>query len=403
MVAKYILQPYWTWLVTLFPEWMAPNLITLLGLVFILINVATILCYVINVDWQTGYPLAKGQVEMPWYVYASFGVGLFAYTSFDAIDGKQARRTQTSSPLGELFDHGTDALNTYLGCIILAYTLSVANTWGFPLFVAVSLGYFYLSTWETYHRKTLYLGVINGPVEGTLGLCFVYFLTAYLSPEFWLTKVSIPFAGSVFQVQTNHLGLSAPAVVIFAVMLSSIFRVRSYYRAKNRPEAFVDAMVDVLPIVLLLGIAFLWLNFGQMCTVFEGRDENMWMLLVFSLAIGLEVAMMVGKTITAHLLHTHFPRFFIGLPFLILPAFGLTLTYLTKDELARKIFLSYEPQYLCFYCALIMLAYVHFVLTVINQFCAYLDINCLTIKKRFTQQPSKEKEKEKGKEKNKRR
>lgn len=29
----------------------------------------------------------------------------------DAIDGKQARRTGTSSPLGELFDHGCDAIN----------------------------------------------------------------------------------------------------------------------------------------------------------------------------------------------------------------------------------------------------------------------------------------------------
>lgn len=29
----------------------------------------------------------------------------------DAIDGKQARRTGTSSPLGEFFDHGCDAIN----------------------------------------------------------------------------------------------------------------------------------------------------------------------------------------------------------------------------------------------------------------------------------------------------
>ena len=27
----------------------------------------------------------------------------------DGIDGKQARRTRTSSPLGELFDHGLDS------------------------------------------------------------------------------------------------------------------------------------------------------------------------------------------------------------------------------------------------------------------------------------------------------
>jgi len=30
----------------------------------------------------------------------------------DSIDGKQARRTNTASPLGELFDHGCDAVST---------------------------------------------------------------------------------------------------------------------------------------------------------------------------------------------------------------------------------------------------------------------------------------------------
>jgi len=32
----------------------------------------------------------------------------------DNIDGKQARRTGTSSPLGMMFDHGCDALTTFL-------------------------------------------------------------------------------------------------------------------------------------------------------------------------------------------------------------------------------------------------------------------------------------------------
>lgn len=30
----------------------------------------------------------------------------------DGIDGKQARRTQTSGPVGELFDHGLDSWST---------------------------------------------------------------------------------------------------------------------------------------------------------------------------------------------------------------------------------------------------------------------------------------------------
>lgn len=45
-------------------------------------------------------------------MYFLTGFGLFIYQSLDAIDGKQARRTGSSSPLGELFDHGCDSVST---------------------------------------------------------------------------------------------------------------------------------------------------------------------------------------------------------------------------------------------------------------------------------------------------
>ena len=47
----------------------------------------------------------------PSWVYFSFALGLWLYSTFDNVDGKQARKTGSSSPLGELFDHGVDALN----------------------------------------------------------------------------------------------------------------------------------------------------------------------------------------------------------------------------------------------------------------------------------------------------
>ena len=45
--------------------------------------------------------------EAPSWVYLLAAVCVFLYQTLDAIDGKQARRTGTSSPLGQLFDHGT--------------------------------------------------------------------------------------------------------------------------------------------------------------------------------------------------------------------------------------------------------------------------------------------------------
>ncbi|CAB0039917.1 unnamed protein product [Trichogramma brassicae] len=90
-----LLQPWWEWLTRKLPLWLAPNLITVLGL---LVNVATTLILV----WYA--PDAK--TEPPRWACFLCALGLFIYQSLDAIDGKQARRTNTSTPLGELFDHG---------------------------------------------------------------------------------------------------------------------------------------------------------------------------------------------------------------------------------------------------------------------------------------------------------
>ena len=51
-------------------------------------------------------------LQAPLWAYIACACGLFIYQSLDAIDGKQARRTNSSSPLGELFDHGCDSLST---------------------------------------------------------------------------------------------------------------------------------------------------------------------------------------------------------------------------------------------------------------------------------------------------
>lgn len=51
-------------------------------------------------------------LQAPTWAFLLSALGLFIYQSLDAIDGKQARRTNSSSALGELFDHGCDAVST---------------------------------------------------------------------------------------------------------------------------------------------------------------------------------------------------------------------------------------------------------------------------------------------------
>jgi phosphatidylglycerophosphate synthase len=86
-------------LVQFYPLWLAPNLITLIGLI---VNLITVL--ILSHYCYTATEIA------PWWAYVQAALGLIAYQTLDATDGKQARRTGTSSPLGELFDHGCDSM-----------------------------------------------------------------------------------------------------------------------------------------------------------------------------------------------------------------------------------------------------------------------------------------------------
>lgn len=67
------------------------------------------------------------KVEAPRWACALSALGLFVYQSLDAIDGKQARRTGTANPLGELFDHGCDSLST----VFVALSACVAVQLGY--------------------------------------------------------------------------------------------------------------------------------------------------------------------------------------------------------------------------------------------------------------------------------
>lgn len=43
-------------------------------------------------------------------MYFFCGASALFYLHMDCLDGKQARRTKTSSPLGQLFDHGEEGV-----------------------------------------------------------------------------------------------------------------------------------------------------------------------------------------------------------------------------------------------------------------------------------------------------
>ena len=64
-------------------------------------------------------------------------VGFFIYQTLDGIDGKQARRTGTANPLGELFDHGCDAISIVLLAVALCIGFQAGDI---PEVMLISVG-----------------------------------------------------------------------------------------------------------------------------------------------------------------------------------------------------------------------------------------------------------------------
>ena len=79
----------------------------------------------------------------------------------DGIDGKQARRTKTSSPLGELFDHGLDSWAALFIPVAVygifgrgEHGVSAYNVY---LLVVGIMVCFVASHWEKYNTGVLFL------------------------------------------------------------------------------------------------------------------------------------------------------------------------------------------------------------------------------------------------------
>jgi len=165
-----LMQKYWNWFVTLVPLWMAPNLITMAGLT---VNIVTSLLLVLYCPTATEVA--------PWWATFSCALGLFIYQTLDAIDGKQARRTKTSSPLGELFDHGCDSVSTVFVSIASCCAVRLGLYPGWMLFQCLCAStLFYCAHWQTYVSGTLTFGTID-VTEGQIVVMAVMLLSSFES------------------------------------------------------------------------------------------------------------------------------------------------------------------------------------------------------------------------------
>lgn len=149
-----ILHRFWAFAVRAFiPEWVAPNLMTFVGFLHALAAYALLLAY---------SPALDGSA--PAWVYVACAACLFVYQTMDGMDGKQARRVGAGSPLGEVVDHGADAIASCVYGVFLVDVFGIG--WDFKH--APSLGRWPAVFLITYSRAAFALDSVAAAFTGRL-------------------------------------------------------------------------------------------------------------------------------------------------------------------------------------------------------------------------------------------
>lgn len=341
------------------PLWLAPNMVTLIGFIFVVANVGLL---------QIMDPDLVGPTQS--WVYFSYAFGVWAYSTMDNIDGKQARRTGTSSGLGELFDHGIDSLNCTLASLLGTSGMGMGPSLNGVLTALIPTLPMFFSTWETYHTHTLYLGYFNGPTEGLLIASLILIASGTFGVQIWQQ----PMADLVgFEDLLGSLSVSdiwAPgllAVFLVAHMPSCIANVVSARRAQNLPIAPV--FLEWTPMLIFLGALIAWLG-SPFSTLL--RDNHLTLLCV---TLSPVFGRMTTKMILAHLTRQPFPYWTVLLAPLIGGAVLVNLPYLGFQPVSAEV----QLYYLWAYFAFALVAYLRWAYLVCGAICKYLGINCLTI------------------------
>lgn len=196
LIYKYVLAPTATFLVThCTPRTLAPNTITFSALVLMFAAYCLVWYHCPNMDeyltstsTSSSDDAAAVAVVVPSWIFAFNCAAMLIYQTLDNMDGRQARRTGASSPLGLLFDHGCDAINSIFGSAnwIAAMGLSTqTDALAIWVLIVFPMAAFYIATWEEYFTGKLILPIINGPSEGLILGAALSLTSAIKGAEFW--------------------------------------------------------------------------------------------------------------------------------------------------------------------------------------------------------------------------
>ncbi|RMX67167.1 hypothetical protein DD238_002381 [Peronospora effusa] len=347
LLYNHVISPLAQWLVNhvLSPR-LAPNAITIGALSLVILSHVIMFWYAPNMV-----------EEAPRWVYMNAGFSLLFYQILDVADGKQARKTGNSSPLGLLFDHGCDALNVVVSACTFASTIMLGPTyWSLLIFLAPAM-VFFMATWEEYYTGTLALPIINGPNEGLLIMYSIYIATAIIGPTVW-TQPNVFFP----QLNNNHvLVLITITIAIVQCLFSGVIAIRSMER---RAKDGAAALIGITPFIALVLMSALWV----LCSpsdVFTDHPR----LLIWT--VGLVFAKMVMHMMLSHM---------CGEPYWLLRKTFLIQVVVSFLLLVGMVPWVHESSVVQLFFTISLLAYVHMIFFLSTELATILGIRIFKVK-----------------------
>ncbi|XP_054744792.1 ethanolaminephosphotransferase 1 isoform X1 [Anastrepha obliqua] len=252
-ISVYVMHPFWNWCVQFLPKWLAPNLITFTGFLLTVVNFILIAYY----DWDF-QGANNAEHTVPHWVWSVAAINILLYYNLDGMDGKQARRTGTSGPLGELFDHGLDS---YSAVLIPIYMFSLFGTKDLPpiqmFFVIWNVFLnFYLTHVEKYNTGVMFL---PWGYDCTMwGVSLMLFFTTLVGPNIWHAR---PFLGISMAHIFAIVLLTSSMISSHPIIIKNIYL--SYKNKTGKMRPFTEAVRPLFPFLWLFAITTFWCFFSR--------------------------------------------------------------------------------------------------------------------------------------------
>lgn len=377
-LSNYVMHPFWNAVVQLVPRSVAPNVLTLTGWLLLMSNLALLSWY--DWDYETSssdLPSVKDRPPIPQWVWLYCAIAHFIGYTLDGIDGKQARRTNSSSPLGELFDHGLDSLAAILLPLCLYSALGRGHEWGgnphgFIVPCIAVLAGFYLFHWEKYITGVLYLPWLFDATQ--LACSVAYLVTFIYGVELWHFSIAAGVScGHALKFVLTGGFLTSIPMSLWNIWLhyrkteSSEESTNSSSQASPPPHprrlSFLQAMSPWLPFVLMTLLYLAWSKLSPTDIVY--REPRL-----FALTLGVVSSNIACRLIIAQMSSQSAELFNV----LLIPL-GVALALSLFQPM-------YELVVLYVYTVVVVLAHVHYGVGVVEELCELFRIHCFSLAKK---------------------